>query len=127
MSSRGDKLDEQTVALRVAREFEDGMVVNLGGGLPSLAANFIPEGREILFESENGVLGFGPIASTEEADWDLVNAGFQPITRRPGMSFFSNDERPRLSIAFTTSPKTSCLLGPGGGIFGRGGACGSAG
>jgi len=86
------RLDEQTVALRLAKEFQDGMVVNLGGGLPTLASNFIPEGREVLFHSENGMLGYGPIASMEEADWNLFNASLQPVTPLPGMSFFSHDE-----------------------------------
>jgi 3-oxoacid CoA-transferase subunit B len=86
------RLDEQTVALRLAREFGDGMVVNLGGGLPTLASNFIPEGREVLFHSENGVIGYGPIASMEDADWTLFNASLQPVTRLPGMCFVSHDE-----------------------------------
>jgi 3-oxoacid CoA-transferase subunit B len=86
------RLDEQTMALCVAREFKDGMVVNLGIGIPTLAVNFIPEGREILFHTENGALGFGPIASLEEADLDLVNAGGQNVTAKLGMSFFSLDE-----------------------------------
>ena len=87
-----DRLDEQTIAMRVAKEFQDGMVVNLGGGIPSLACNFVAEGREVLFHTENGALGYGGIASTEEADWDMFNASFQPVTYLPGMSFFSHDE-----------------------------------
>lgn len=86
------KLDEQTVAMRVAREFRDGMIVNLGGGIPTLACNFVAEGREVLFHTENGALGFGGIASTEQADWDLFNASFQPVTPLAGMSFFAQDE-----------------------------------
>ncbi len=86
------RLDEQTIAMRAAREFEDGMVVNLGGGIPTLACNSVPEGREVLFHAENGALGYGGIASTETADWDLFNASFQPVTPLPGMSFFSHDE-----------------------------------
>jgi acetate CoA/acetoacetate CoA-transferase beta subunit len=86
------RLDEQTIAMRVAREFKDGMIVNLGGGIPSLACNFVAEGREILFHTENGALGYGGIASTDEADWDLFNASFQPVTYLPGMSFFGHDE-----------------------------------
>jgi len=81
------------MALRVAREFEDGMVINLGFGIPTLASNFIPEGREVIFQSENGCLGIGPIAtSEEEMDFDLVNASGQFATRRPGMSFFDHAE-----------------------------------
>jgi acetate CoA/acetoacetate CoA-transferase beta subunit len=85
-------LDEQTIAIRVAKEFEDGMIVNLGGGIPSLACNFVAEGREVLFHTENGALGYGGTASTDEADWDLFNASFQPVTSLPGMSFFGHDE-----------------------------------
>ncbi len=92
MSGVKGKLDEQTVAMRVAKEFQDGMIVNLGGGIPTLACNFVAEGRDVLFHTENGALGFGGIASTEEADWDLFNASFQPVTPLPGMSFFAQDE-----------------------------------
>lgn len=92
MSMPKGRLDEQTIAMRVAKEFQDGMVVNLGGGIPSLACNFVAEGREVLFHTENGALGYGGIASTEEADWDMFNASFQPVTHLPGMSFFSHDE-----------------------------------
>jgi len=88
-----ERLDEQTMALRVAKEFEDGMVVNLGIGIPSLAANFIPEEKEIIFHSENGCLGFGPtVASVEEEDFNLVNASGQFVSRQPGMSFFDHAE-----------------------------------
>jgi acyl CoA:acetate/3-ketoacid CoA transferase beta subunit len=92
MTSAKNKLDEQTIAMRAAREFQDGMIVNLGGGIPTLACNFVPEGREVLFHTENGALGYGGTASLEEADWDLFNASFQPVTPLPGMSFFSHDE-----------------------------------
>ena len=92
MSKSPNRMDEQTIAMRVAREFKDGMVVNLGGGIPSLACNFVSEGREVLFHTENGGLGYGGTASLEEADWDLFNASFQPITYAPGMSFFTHDE-----------------------------------
>ena len=92
MSNRKFRLDDQTIAMRAALEFQDGMVVNLGGGIPTLACNFVPEGREILFHSENGVLGYGPTASLETADWDLFNASFQPVTPLAGMSFLSHDE-----------------------------------
>jgi 3-oxoacid CoA-transferase subunit B len=88
-----ERLDEQTMALRVAKEFEDGMVVNLGIGIPTLAANFIPEEKEIRVHSENGCLGFGSVAtSEEEEDFNLVNASGQFVTRRPGMSFFDHAE-----------------------------------
>ncbi|OGO42234.1 MAG: hypothetical protein A2137_05045 [Chloroflexi bacterium RBG_16_58_8] len=87
-----NRLDEQTIAMRVAREFQDGMVINLGGGIPSLACNFVAEGRHVLFHTENGALGYGCTATLEEADWDMFNASFQPVTPAPGMSFFSHEE-----------------------------------
>jgi 3-oxoacid CoA-transferase subunit B len=84
------RLDEQTIALRVAREFEDGMVINLGYGMPGLCANLIPEGSTIFFHAENGVMGYGSLGSDEEKDYELINASDQPVTRMPGMSFFDS-------------------------------------
>jgi 3-oxoacid CoA-transferase subunit B len=84
------RLDEQTIALRAAREFEDGSVVNLGYGMPALCANLIPEGKTVFFQSENGVLGFGPLATDEEKDYELINASDQPVTPLPGMCFFDS-------------------------------------
>ena len=92
MGNEKSRLDEQTIAMRAASEFQDGMVINLGGGIPTLACNFVPEGREVLFHAENGALGDGGIATTETADWDLFNASFQPVTPLSGMSFFGHDE-----------------------------------
>jgi 3-oxoacid CoA-transferase subunit B len=84
------RLDEETIALRVAKEFEDGMVVNLGYGMPGLCANFIPEGRTVFFQSENGILGYGPLLTDEEKDYELINASDQPVTPLPGMCFFDS-------------------------------------
>ncbi len=84
------RLDEQTIALRAAKEFEDGMVINLGYGMPALCANFIPEGRTVFFQSENGVLGYGSLGTDEEKDYELINASDQPVTRLPGMCFFDS-------------------------------------
>jgi 3-oxoacid CoA-transferase subunit B len=84
------RLDEQTIALRAAKEFEDGMVINLGYGMPALCANFIPEGRTVFFQSENGVLGFGALGTDEEKDYELINASDQPVTALPGMCFFDS-------------------------------------
>jgi 3-oxoacid CoA-transferase B subunit len=84
------RLDEQSIALRVAREFVDGSFVNLGYGMPGLCANFIPEDRTVYFQSENGVLGYGPLVSDEEKDYELINASDQPVTRQAGMSFFDS-------------------------------------
>lgn len=84
------RLDEQTIALRAANEFEDGSVVNLGYGMPGLCANFVPEDRQVFFQSENGVLGYGELAPDEEKDYELINACDQPVTRQPGMCFFDS-------------------------------------
>ncbi len=84
------RLDEETIALRAAKEFEDGMVVNLGYGMPGLCANFIPEGRTVFFQAENGILGYGPLLTNEEKDYELINASDQPVTPLPGMCFFDS-------------------------------------
>jgi 3-oxoacid CoA-transferase subunit B len=87
------RLDEQTMALRVAGEFRDGMVINLGFGIPTLAANFIPEDKEVIFHAENGCLGYGPNPTSEaDEDFHLVNATGQFATRKPGMCFFDHAE-----------------------------------
>jgi 3-oxoacid CoA-transferase subunit B len=87
-----ERLDRQIVALRVAKEFQDANYVNLGIGIPMLASNFVPAGREVIFHSENGVLGFGEVTLPGEGDLDLVNAGGQTVKRQPGMCFFGHDE-----------------------------------
>ena len=87
-----EKMDRQVMALRAAREFEDGQVINLGLGIPTLASNFVPAGREVIFHSENGVMGFGEITGAGEGDLDLVNATGQTVHPMPGMSCFSNYE-----------------------------------
>ncbi len=84
------RLDEQTIALRAAREFADGAVVNLGYGLPCLCADFVPEGKTVFFQSENGVLGYGGLASDAEKDYEMINAADQPVTPAPGMCFFDS-------------------------------------
>jgi 3-oxoadipate CoA-transferase beta subunit len=80
------------LAARVALDLEDGWFVNLGIGLPTLVADFIPEGREIILHSENGILGLGPKPKPGEEDPDLVNAGKEPITLKPGGSYFSQSD-----------------------------------
>jgi len=88
-----ERLDDQTMALRVAKEFKNGMVVNLGFGIPTLASNYIVEENEIVIQSENGVLGIGRTAVTEEEqDFHLVNASGQFATPLPGMCFFDHAE-----------------------------------
>ena len=84
------RLDKQTIALRVARQFEDGMTINLGYGMPGLCANFIPEGRTVYFHGENGILGYGALGEDSEKDYELINASDQPVTRAAGMCFFDS-------------------------------------
>jgi 3-oxoacid CoA-transferase B subunit len=84
------RLDERTIALRAAREFADGAVVNLGYGLPCLCADFVPEGRTVFFQSENGILGYGGLATDAEKDYEMINAADQPVTPAPGMCFFDS-------------------------------------
>ncbi len=83
-------LDKNGIAKRIAQELRDGWYVNLGIGIPTLVANYIPEGIEVEFQSENGVLGMGPFPFEGEESADLINAGKQTITTRDGASFFDS-------------------------------------
>jgi 3-oxoacid CoA-transferase B subunit len=86
------RLEREVIAMRVAKEFQDGDVVNLGLGIPTLCSQFVPEGRSIAYHSENGVLNYGPMAEPGEEDVDLTNAGGQFLAWVPGMAFFDSAE-----------------------------------
>ncbi len=92
MSMSYQKRSKDQLAARVARDIPEGAVVNLGIGQPTLVANHIPRAREVLLHSENGLLGMGPAPAPGEEDYDLVNAGKQPVTLLPGGSYFHHTD-----------------------------------
>lgn len=83
-------LTREQIAKRIAQEVQDGFVVNLGIGIPTLVANYIPSDKSVMFQSENGLLGMGPFPKEKDIDPDLINAGKQTVTAVKGASFFSS-------------------------------------
>lgn len=83
-----EKLSNAQIAWRAAQDIEEGAYVNLGIGFPEMVAKYQPEGREVIFHTENGVLGFGDAPPEGEEDWDLINAGKKPVTLKPGAAIF---------------------------------------
>jgi 3-oxoacid CoA-transferase subunit B len=83
---------KERIARRIAREFRDGFYVNLGIGLPTMIAGYVPAGIDVIFQSENGMLGVGPPPAWDDCDSDLINAGKQPVTELPGCSYFGSEE-----------------------------------
>ena len=87
-----ERLSREAIAMRIAKEFFDGAVVNLGIGIPTLVSSFVSEGMQVIYHTQNGALGFGPVVTSDEveekADIDLINAGGQYVSPLPGMCFF---------------------------------------
>ncbi|MGE4303213.1 MAG: 3-oxoacid CoA-transferase subunit B [Novosphingobium sp.] len=86
------RLKREAIAARVAKDIPEGAYVNLGIGLPTMVANFLPKEKDIFLQSENGLLGMGPAPADEDVDWDLINAGKQPVTLLAGGAYFHHGD-----------------------------------
>ena len=104
-------LDRQTMCSRLAMEFEDGWIANLGAGMPTLCSNYDFKDKDIIYQSENGLIGYGPLAKEGEEHPNLVNAGVQYVTLRPGSAIVKRGLAPEIDWALAVWFKHVRLIG----------------